>query len=182
MSEAPAAPTRKQSALMRRLAKMKDHKDYPKAMEHVPPTEEGLERADSLRNRGLAELIGGAALIGLGLGVAGGLWTWVWAALGAVAAVFGLKHLFAGMGARSKHLSEPLGRVAALVSDRRSQTEMGWLEGRTTYYFQLELEDGSSKEFRYPGRGTQDDLLVKGITGVDFVRGDTLIAWKTIKV
>ena len=167
---------------MRRLAKMKDHKDYPKAMEHVPPTEEGLERADSLRNRGLAELILGAALTGLGLGLAGGFWTWVWVALGAAAAAFGLKHLFVGMGSRSKHLSDSLDRVAALVSDRRSQTEMGWLEGRTTYYFQLELEDGSSKEFRYPGRGTQDDLLVKGQTGVAFLRGRTLLAWKNIRV
>lgn len=182
MSEAPAAPTRKQSALMRRLAKMKDHKDYPKAMEHVPPTEEGLERANGLRNRGLGELVLGGALVGLGLGIAAGLWTWLWVVLGAVAAVFGLKHVFSGLAARTKHLADPLERRAALVSDRRSQTEMGWLEGRTTYYFQLELEDGNSHEFRYPGRGTQDDLLVKGVTGVAFVRGGTLIAWKTIKV
>ena len=44
MSETTNTSTRKQTALMKRLARMHDHKDFPKAMEHVPPAEEDVDR------------------------------------------------------------------------------------------------------------------------------------------
>lgn len=176
---APAAPTRKQTALMKRLARMKEHKDFPKAMEHTPPTEENLERASRKVRNALLLIVGGALIAIWGLTAGTG---WFRVGLGAFMIVRGMLLAMRGLSERSSTLSSPLERRVALVADRRSETALGWVEGRTTYFFQLEFDDGSNGEFRYPGRGVSDDLLVKGNTGVAFLRGDTLIAWKNIKV
>jgi hypothetical protein len=181
MSETTAPTTRKQTALMKRLARMRDHKDFPRAMEHVPPAEEDLERADRRRRRGLVAVVL-AGLIGLGAASSSTIGMIAWGAVSVIVAGLGLRELFGGAAERSTVLKDPLERRPALVADRRSETEAGWMGGRTTYYFQLEFDDGTNGEFRYPGRGVQDDLLVKGMTGVAFLRGRTLIAWKSIKV
>ncbi len=175
----PAAPTRKQTALMKRLARMKDHKDFEKAMAHTPPTEEALERATTkVRRGGIIALIGGVlAILNISRGIA-----WFPLILALAAAGFGIKLLLEGLAGRKDALKDPLVRRVALVADRRSETSLGWVEGRTIYFFQLEFDDGTNGEFRYPGRGVSDDLLVKGNTGVAFLRGQTLIAWKNIKV
>ena len=178
--EAGAGAARRQTALMRRLAKIKDHADYPAAMAHVPPSEEDLERAATMLRRGVIATALGVAFVLLGVAdVVGSVWSLV-VAIPAIAA--GGHWIFHGWRVRAKTLEKPLVRACALVADRRSETAPTWLGGRTVYYFQLQLEDGTGGEYRYPGRGTQDDLLVKGLTGVAFLRGDTLIAWKNIRV
>lgn len=177
---ASASATRRQTAVMRRLAKIREHKDFPAALEHVPPAEEKLDRAQG-RIRGGAV----AAGIGLGLLVLGALGTIPIAlgiALGVIALAVGGHFLHRGHKLKKQTLADPLVRICALVADRRSETSPTWLGGRTTYYFALQFEDGENGEYRYPGRGTQDDLLVKGQTGVAFLRGDTLLAWKNIRV
>ena len=181
MSEPTATSTRKQTALMKRLARMHDHKDFPKAMEHVPPTEEDVEQAERRRRGGVVFLVVGAILAFLASqsGTVGAILLGLFATL---CLAVGVRQLISGTGARARVLSNPLERRPALVADRRSETLAKWSGGRTTYYFRLEFDDGTNGEFRYPGRGVQDDLLVKGVTGVAFLRGDTLIAWKTIKV
>ncbi|QDU65941.1 hypothetical protein [Engelhardtia mirabilis] len=182
MSEQTATQNRKQTALMKRLARIHEHKDYPKALEHVPPTEEDLEAAARSTRRGamlavVAALVGALAVTREGL--AGQV---VFGAIAIAAAVFAARAFLAGGKQRSEVLAHGLERRAALVADRRSETTASWAGGRTTYYFQLEFDNGENGEFRYPGRGVQDDLLVKGNTGVAFLRGRTLIAWKNIKV
>lgn len=177
-----ATQTRKQTALMKRLARIHEHKDFPKAQEHVPPTEEDLEAAARSVRRGVALWVIAVLLGGLAVtrdAVAGQV---LLGALAVAAAVGGAKLFIAGSSRRRAVLADPLERRAALVADRRSETTANWFGGRTTYYFQLEFDDGTNGEFRYPGRGVQDDLLVKGNTGVAFLRGRTLIAWKNIKV
>lgn len=181
MSETTNTSTRKQTALMKRLARMHDHKDFPKAMEHVPPAEEDVDRADGRRRAGIGFALVGVvfALLASMAGTAGAVF------LGALAIAslgWGGREFLGGNSERGEVLSNSLERRPALVADRRSETIARWADGRTTYYFQLEFDDGSNGEFRYPGRGVQDDLLVKGVTGVAFLRGNTLIAWKTIKV
>ncbi|MEO0649778.1 MAG: hypothetical protein AAFZ65_03765 [Planctomycetota bacterium] len=181
MSEPTATSTRKQTALMKRLARMHDHKDFPKAMEHVPPTEEDVERAERRRRGGVVLVVVGLilAFFASQSGTVGAILLGLFAAL---CLAFGAKQLATGSRDRSQVLANPLERRPALVADRRSETMAKWSGGRTTYYFRLEFDDGSNGEFRYPGRGVQDDLLVKGVTGVAFLRGETLIAWKSIKV
>ena len=148
-------------------------------MAHTPPTEEALERAaSSIRLGGLLLLVGGVLSL---LNIAGGI-AWFALILTGALAAFGIKLLLGGLARRKEALKDPLERRIALVSDRRSETALGWLAGRTIYFFRLEFDDGTGGEFRYPGRGVADDLLVKGNTGVAFLRGDSLIAWKNIKV
>ena len=76
----------------------------------------------------------------------------------------------------------PLLKRAAVVLDRRSETEMSGGEGRTTYYFVMEFADTARGEFRFPGRGATFDLMVNGATGVAYTRGADLLAFKKIRV
>lgn len=71
---------------------------------------------------------------------------------------------------------------AAIVIDRRSETEMSGGEGQTTYYFILEFADAARGEFRFPGRGANFDLPVNGATGVAYTRGADLLTFKKIRV
>ncbi len=167
------------SALQARLTRMREHADYEAAAAWVPPGEEDLERASAKIRWGTILIALGALLVlwavtGAGLG-------WGRLLIGLAAAAPGAKLLLDGLKLRRERLRLPLLRRPALVSDRRSETSMGWMDGKTVYYFQMEMEDGGG-EFRYPGRGTQDDLLVKGLTGLAYTRGDVLLAFKTIKV
>lgn len=175
-----ASATRRQTAVMRRLAKIRDHKDFPAAMEHVPPAEEKLDRAQGRIRGGAVTAVAG--LVFLVLGAMGTISTALGVVLGVIGLAVGGHFLFHGAKLKRQTLADPLVRICALVADRRSETSPTWLGGRTTYYFALQFEDGENGEFRYPGRGTQDDLLVKGQTGVAFLRGDTLLAWKNVRV
>ena len=76
----------------------------------------------------------------------------------------------------------PLLKRAAIVLDRRSETEISSGEGRTTYYFVLEFAGGARGEFRFPGRGANFDLIVNSVTGVAYTRGADLLAFKKIRV
>ena len=76
----------------------------------------------------------------------------------------------------------PLLKRAAVVLDRRSETEISGGDGRTTYFFVLEFADGARGEFRFPGRGATFDLMVNGATGVAYTRGADLLAFKKIRV
>jgi hypothetical protein len=179
-TETSASSTRRQTAVTRRLAKIREHADFPAAEAYTPPAEEDLDRASKEVRGGLVLLVVGAALVALGAAsVFGGVLGIV---VGVLALLAGGHFAFHGSRRRAAVLARPLTRICALVADRRSETTPTWLGGRTIYYFTLQLEDGETGEYRYPGRGTQDDLLVKGLTGVAFLRGDTLIAWKNIRV
>jgi hypothetical protein len=179
-TETSASTSRRQTAVTRRLAKIREHADFPAAAAYVPPAEEDLDRAEARIRWGFVLLLVGLALVALGAAqVFGGV---VGIVFGALALFAGGHFLFHGNKLRRAVLAVPLRHVCALVADRRSETNPTWIGGRTVYYFQLQFEDGENGEFRYPGRGTQDDLLVKGLTGVAFLRGDTLIAWKNIRV
>jgi hypothetical protein len=179
-TSATSAP--KQTALMKRLARMREHKDFEAAQAHIPPTEEVLEQASRDSRRGGVMLAIGLLLGANALRHSALLWQLFWGAIGATFVVLGARRFARGKAASGEYIKNPLRRVPALVADRRSQTDLDWMGGRTTYHFQLEFDDGTNGEFKYPGRGTQDELLVKGNTGLAYLRGDTLIAWKHIKV
>ncbi|MBI1381201.1 MAG: hypothetical protein GC161_08940 [Planctomycetaceae bacterium] len=170
---------KKPSAVQARLVRMREHADWEAAMAWNPPVEADLERAAQGVRRG-GVLAGFGLLLGL-WGLAAGI-GWVRLVLGLVLVGLGLWLIVPALSLRQARLRLPLLKRAALVSDRRSETNLRWMSGSTNYYFQLELEDGGSGEFRYPARGIQDDLLVKGNTGVAYTRGDELVAFRNIKV
>ena len=71
---------------------------------------------------------------------------------------------------------------AGLILDRRSETEIRGWSGSTCYYFEIEFEGGISGEFAYPGRGASEEPYVNNLPGVAYTRGETLLAFKHIRV
>ena len=84
--------------------------------------------------------------------------------------------------ARRSIVARPLLKRPARVADRRSETTIRGSRGDTTYFFDLEFEDGSRAEFRFPGRGAADNPLTNGVTGIAYTRGVELVAFKRIRV
>ena len=79
-------------------------------------------------------------------------------------------------------VARPLLKRAALIVDRRSETEISGWTGRTTYYFTVEFEDGGVGEFRFPGLGAQEDPYATNLPGVAYTRGADLLLFRHIRV
>lgn len=180
LMEAGAADRRKETRNMARLAKMPEHPDYAQAMAATPgegPELDGWRR----RARGNAA-IAAVGLILLAIWAAGDRDGFVTPAVGAlVLGVFGWRALGAWRLQRGR-LALPMLKRPVVVTDRRSETELRFNTGITTYYFRFEFSDGNEAEFRYPGRGAHTDPLSKGVTGIAYTRGPELIEFRQIRV
>jgi hypothetical protein len=170
-------------ATLRRLAAMREHADFAPALAWDPP--EGPEaRADRRRAAlGVLGAASGVVLAGLGAWLALGAGRPLgWVALALGAGLTGPAAVAAAGAARRlrERLALPLMKRPAIVVGRRSETEVAGA-GRTTYFFELEFEDGGG-EFRYPGRGANHDPLVAGNTGVAYTRRQELLAFHPIRV
>ncbi|MEM7516222.1 MAG: hypothetical protein AAF368_04765, partial [Planctomycetota bacterium] len=168
---------------MKRLGKMTEHKNYETAMAFAPPESREYQRGigDQRRGRSLFGVAGALLLLSLiSFGVGGpGVLLLVLAALSAGSGFW--------LGQRGKArcveaTSQPLLRRPALVRERRSETDFVGGRGETIYYFQLEFVDGGTGEFRAPGKGAAHEPLVNGNTGIAYSRGQTLLAFKILKV
>jgi hypothetical protein len=125
------------------------------------------------------------AAVGVALGAilaGGGLFAhWItW--LGVLVGIGGVVLIQRGQAARKQAVALPLLKRPGLVVDRRSDTRIKGWGGSTTYYFEIEFEDGTRAEFRYPGRGAQEDPYVNNLPGVAFTRGTDLLLFKHIRV
>lgn len=122
-------------------------------------------------------------MIGLGLllGASSFLTHWItW--LGILDVLLGVWLILRGRAARKQAIALPLLKRPALILDRRSDTRIRGWGGFTIYYFELEFEDGTRAEFRYPGRGTSEEPYVTNLPGVAFTRGADLLLFKHIRV
>lgn len=174
---------------MARLARMPEHKDYAEAIAWDPPPELELEQANATLARH-AKLLGAAAVV-LALPAilsrpAGvdAVEHWVLRptfVVGAALALFSLWKIVGALRVRARITSLPLLKRPVVVNDRRSETAMGVFSGKTVYFFDLEFADGNSAEFRYPGRGTSEDPLVAGYTGIAYTRGPNLLGFKQLR-
>lgn len=181
--------TREPTETMRRLGRMVQHEKYPETMAAEPATEIEDLAATALGSRGLLGVGLGAMLLVLALP-----WTWLfggdlvraWRSLpamaGALLLVGGLCLWQVARARTARARAVPLLKRPALVTSRRSETSPSGASYQTIYFFQLEFADGSSGEFRYPGRGVNHDLLVANNTGVAFTRGDLLVDFLPIRV
>lgn len=172
---------------MERLARMKEHADYNGAIEWDPPMPPEYHQAGRALKAGLATAFAGALLVGAvllaGRGEEGlGVSHYIGILLGAALFLVGAWRALKQKKFRSQFAARPLLKRSAVVADRRSETRMLFTEGITTYFFELEFEDGFSAEFRYPGRGGHTDPLHKGITGVAYTRGTDLVDFRQIRV
>ncbi len=161
-----------------RIERILEHDEYASSIAWEPPHGADYHQAKRRQRLGIGLLLGaGLALV---LGLSGGLsWGWLFVAL-----------LLAGGGgaliarAQRELAAEtrwPVLQRACAIVDRRSETEPRLLEGRTNYHFLLEFEDGQRAEFRWPGRGTSQEPLSTGITGIAYTRGKTLVNFKQIR-
>lgn len=159
-----------------RLTKMREHAAFEDAMKLDPGGGEECRRAQ----RDVTWSV-------VGLAVAAVLIAWSWPgwfgiAAGAILALVFVRRLLAASQVRGKIMSGSLERRPAMVKDRRSETAFNGWSGKVTYYFQLEFEDGTESEYRFPGRGWAYDPLQRGATGVAYTRGTNLLEFRHIKV
>ena len=87
-----------------------------------------------------------------------------------------------GKAQQKAAVARPLLKRAALIVDRRSETQISGWSGRTTYYFTVEFEDGGVGEFRFPGLGAQEDPYATNLPGVAYTRGTDLLLFRHIRV
>lgn len=172
----------KDHAAMRRLAAMREHASFAEAERWSPPDgPQGSAARARARLAAALVLVGGSlaglALAALGSGVAG-------ASLGAAGIALALAGLVLWLRAaavlRGLRALPVLARPA-LVLERRSRTSVDG-GGQTVYFYDLMLEDGAVGEYRYPGRGGNQELLVAGNTGMAYTRRDELLAFRLIRV
>ncbi|MDA1265091.1 MAG: hypothetical protein O2816_08435 [Planctomycetota bacterium] len=166
-----------------RIQRILAHEDYPKTEGIQPPENLEFQQGGQAIFRGKVLLSVAVISVALG-GILGGAallthWaTW----LGSLLAVAGALLIVKGGAIRKQSTSLPLLRRAGLILDRRSDTQIRGWGGSTTYYFEIEFEDGTRAEFRYPGRGSKEDPYVTNLPGVAFTRGQDLLIFKHIRV
>lgn len=171
------------NATQKRLGKMPEHKNFDAAMDWQPPESEAFVAGMNDKSRGVLMLTLGALFLVFGvvrMAVgAGGL---ILLALAALLVLGGIWLWLRGGRRCDEATRMPLLKRAALVHERRSETDFEGLGGKTVYYFKLEFADGGEGEFRQPGRGAQFEPLVNGNTGIAYTRGQELLGFKVLKV
>jgi hypothetical protein len=182
LARGPATP--QDDATRARLARMREHKDWPAALAWVPPEEPATERALQRRRFALVLLVCGALLVVFGALSQGVTRAWrspmAW--IGAFPMLFGLGGWVAASRQIQSARALPIVRRAALVTARRSETDGRGGPGSTVYYFTLAFEEGTGAEFRFPGRGAHHELLVPGNTGLAYTRRNELLDFSPIRV
>jgi hypothetical protein len=179
MMEGGAGKKRKETRNMARLAKMPEHEDYAAALERDLGEGPEFDRWRRGARAGQRTLMLGVILIALGVVLGWGVPA---IAAGIVILVLGAAWLVRMKTFQSRRLAMPMMKRAAVVTDRRSETQLRFNTGITTYFFTLEFADGNEAEFRYPGRGAHTEPLSKGVTGIAHTRGDELIEFEQIRV
>lgn len=166
-----------------RILRVREHDKFAATEATQPPEGPDFQRGGQAIYRGkvLLSLAGIGVVLGAALGRADLLTHWAtW--LGVLLAVWGSVLMVRGAGMRKRATSLPLLKRPGIILDRRSDTEIRGWGGFTTYYFEIEFEDGTRAEFRYPGRGSNEEPYVNNLPGVAFTRGTDLLLFKHIRV
>lgn len=170
-----------------RIRRVQEHESYAKALDWTPPESAEFHQALQVAYRAkMAAVVGAAILIATlilarGRGMTGALLhpaAWLGYALIALAI-----HLARRSSARRKlAVAKPVLKRPGLITDRRSDTRISGWSGSTCYYFQIEFEGGVVGEFAYAGRGANEEPYVTNLPGIAYTRGETLLAFKHIRV
>ncbi len=177
--ESPNAP---------RIAKVEGHDQFAEALAFVPPEGPAYTRGGQLQFRGRMMLTLGvsftvavvASTVAVDSGF--GVGQWILVVLGVLAIAWGVSLHVRGSKVRKEAVAAPLLSRAGLILDRRSETELDGLTGRTTYYFDIELSGGMRGEFAWPGRGAHEDPYPSNLPGVAYTRGKELLQFRHIRV
>lgn len=177
-------------ATLARLARMSEHKDYAEAMSWEPNEYDDAPGAATSRRRGLVLIWSGLALA-----VVSGLLGWDRSWGGVLGTLLGLVSVLAlaamlagfwlqlrGISVLGKVRKQPLQKRAAVVIDRRSETDPTFFGARTVYFFSLQFEDGTSGEYSFVGRGGTFEVPAGGTTGLACTRGARLLELLRLRV
>ncbi|MDG1983562.1 MAG: hypothetical protein P8M11_03260, partial [Planctomycetota bacterium] len=187
--ETAADKRRLESVNASRIGRVVEHGTYESALAWDPP-----ESSDWYDGARLAWWSGPVALIGLAAlawGVLVGsseghsfaeVLPVVLCLVGAASLLLSAKLRVDGKARQSAAVERPLLKRAALIVDRRSETDISGWSGRTTYFFKVEFEDGVVGEFRFPGLGAQEDPYATNLPGVAYTRGTDLLLFRHIRV
>ena len=179
MMDGSATSNRKETRNMTRLKKMPEHPDFEAALKRDRGEGPEFDRWRRGAASGLRMVVIGAAFIGAG--VMGSV-SYLLITIGTLMLGYGAYKSVSNKSRMSARLKMPLMKRPCVVTDRRSETEMKFNTGITTYYFTLEFDDGNEAEFRFPGRGYHTEPLSKGITGIAHTRGTELIEFEQVRV
>lgn len=179
MMEGSATTDRKETRNMVRLAKMPEHEDYSSAIERDRGEGPEFDRWIRAAKAGRNLIIVGGVLAGAAILLE---WPLAITAIGIILIGAGLFRFMQNTKLRSDRLKMPLMKRPCVVTDRRSETNMVFMAGITTYFFTLEFDDGNEAEFRFPGRGYHTEPLSKGITGIAHTRGTELVEFEQVRV
>jgi len=169
----------KESKNTPRLAKVRESEAFAEAASAVPAESPACQK--------------GARLTGLGwtLMAYGGVWMAADLLLrsynlrsvpfGGLVIVLGLVQFMRGAKMRKQATSQTLLWRPAVILSRRSEVELKGFSGSTTYFFELELEEGVIAEFSYPGRGPNSEVYTNNLSGIAFTRGSTLLEFKQVR-
>ncbi len=185
-SEGAPAGVDGESPQAARIERVLQHDTYPAALDASPAETPTYWKAKGVVFRGKLLAGFGLALVVLGLGLnlsdPAEVLTSPIAILGVLAAVFGVTRVMRGNAAAAIAVEKPLLKRAGMILDRRSDTAVAGWSGHTVYHFTIEFEGGIVGEFRWEGRGTQEEPYVSNLPGVAYTRGDTLLGFKHIRV
>jgi len=179
MMDGGAADKRKETRNMARLAKMPEHEDFAAAIERDRGEGPEFDRWKRAARAGRNLIVVGGVLAAAAIVLE---WSMGITVIGALLIATGLYRFVQNTKLQSARLKLPLMKRPCVVTDRRSETEMRFTAGITTYYFTLEFDDGNEAEFRFPGRGYHTEPLSKGITGIAHTRGTELIEFEQVRV
>ncbi len=179
MMDGSATGKRKETRNMTRLAKMPEHDDFEAALTRDRGEGPEFDRWRRGAKSGRTTLLFGIIITGLAVVMN---WPTAVIVLGGIAMALGLFQFLKNKGLQSERLKMPLMKRPCVVTDRRSETEMQFTTGITTYFFSLEFGDGNEAEFRFPGRGYHTEPLSKGITGIAHTRGTELVEFEQVRV
>lgn len=165
--------------IVERLKKMEDKPEFGEAQQTTTPWTPEYAQARNRQGQGTVLAIVGVLLAGLEVVLGfGGAQLYV---LGGLLAVGGVLMAVIGTSKRGKLDAMKVLKRSAYLVRRRSETglEKG---GDVVYHFLIQFGDGSEGEFRYPGRGVNEELYSNGMTGVAFTRGDELLHIERVRI
>lgn len=169
-----------------RIQRVRDHATFPAAESWDPPESQdwhaGARRVwwtlPLLLLGGLFLVLTVLPPLGRGFDLGG-----IFATLVAAGIAGGGLYLGAtGRSMQNEAVARPVLKRPGLIVDRRSDTQVGALDGRTIYYFQIEFEDGVLGEFRFPGLGAKEDPYTTNLPGVAYTRGAELLHFQHVRV
>lgn len=169
----------KESKNTPRLAKVRDSEAFAEAGEIIPPESPSFQYGARLAGVAWMLIIYGSMWLAAdGLIKSVDLWS---IPMGGFVVLLGIIQYVRGMRLRSQATSQELLCRPAVVLSRRSEVELSGFSGSTTYFFELELEDGVIAEFSYAGRGPNADVYTNNLSGIAHTRGSTLLDFKQVR-